>query len=151
MTDTISLRPARPGEGPALSALALRSKAHWGYPEDFLEAVRDELTLTEADLGEVTVAEREGEVAGFASLTVAGDRAELGHLFVDEPWIGYGVGGALLRHVRAAARARGVRVIEIDADPAAEPFYVHHGARTVGRVPSGSIPGRTLPHLEIAP
>ena len=31
------LRPARPGEAAALSDLALRSKAHWGYDQAFLD------------------------------------------------------------------------------------------------------------------
>jgi len=35
----------------------------------------------------------------------------------------------------------------LDADPDAEPFYLHHGARRIGEVPSGSIPGRMLPRL----
>ena len=36
-TSTV-LRPARPEEAGLLSDLALRSKAHWGYPPDFLAA-----------------------------------------------------------------------------------------------------------------
>ena len=40
------IRSARPEEAETLSALALRSKAYWGYPADFMEACREELTLT---------------------------------------------------------------------------------------------------------
>jgi hypothetical protein len=47
---SLEIRPARPGEAAALSALAMRSKAHWGYDQEFLEAVRPVLTFTEADL-----------------------------------------------------------------------------------------------------
>ncbi len=32
----IRIRPARPGEAPALSALCVRSKAHWGYDAEFM-------------------------------------------------------------------------------------------------------------------
>ncbi len=35
-----TIRAARPGEADALSALCLRSKAHWGYDDDFLERCR---------------------------------------------------------------------------------------------------------------
>jgi hypothetical protein len=38
----------------------------------------------------------------------------------------------------------------LEADPGAEPFYLAMGARRCGSVPSGSIPGRLLPVLEIA-
>lgn len=150
MSASIELRSARAGEAAALSALALRSKAHWGYPMDFLEAVRPELTLSDDELDGVTVAVVDDAVAGFARLRVDGDHGELEHLWVDEPWIGRGVGGRLLKAVLAEARTCGARVIGIDADPGAEPFYAHHGAVTVSRVPSGSIPGRRLPRMEIA-
>jgi hypothetical protein len=39
------IRPARAGEADALTALALRSKAHWGYDAAFMEVVRPILTI----------------------------------------------------------------------------------------------------------
>ena len=62
--------------------------------------------------------------------------------------IGTGCGGRLLMHTLRVARARGFTRLVLDADPGAEPFYLHFGARRIGRSPSGSIPGRDLPHLE---
>ncbi|WP_245700178.1 hypothetical protein [Geodermatophilus siccatus] len=44
-TLTVTPRPAVPNEADALSRLALRSKGHWGYDEEFLAACRVELTL----------------------------------------------------------------------------------------------------------
>lgn len=44
------IRPARAGEARLLSELALRSKAHWGYSKEFLEAVRAELSYSEKQL-----------------------------------------------------------------------------------------------------
>ena len=35
---TLSIREARPDEAELLSELAFRSKAHWGYDAEFLEA-----------------------------------------------------------------------------------------------------------------
>lgn len=49
----------------------------------------------------------------------------------------------------AACRSRGVRRIGVDADPNAEGIYAHFGFTTVGRSPSGSIPGRWLPRMEL--
>lgn len=149
MSTSVDLRPARAGEAAALSELALRSKAHWGYSREFLDAVREELRITEEQLGDVTVAESAGRVVAFAMLRVEGDHAELEHLWVDEPWIGHGIGRTLLQAALADARVRGARVVGLDADPGAEAFYAHHGAVTVERVPSGSIPGRTLPRMVI--
>lgn len=42
------LRRARASDAAALSALALISKAHWGYDEAFMQACHDELTYTAA-------------------------------------------------------------------------------------------------------
>jgi hypothetical protein len=44
----------------------------------------------------------------------------------------------------------GFERITLEADPGAEPFYLAMGARRCGSTPSGSIPGRLLPVLEMA-
>lgn len=143
----MELRPGRPGEAAELSALALRSKAHWGYSAEFLEACRRELTVAESQLAAVTVADAGGTIAGFSLLEGHEAGAELAMLFVDPPWIGHGVGGRLLMVALATARSRGHRHVDLDADPGAAPFYLKYGAHHLADVPSGSIPGRTLPRL----
>jgi hypothetical protein len=40
MEESPNIRHARPGEAGVLSALAVRSKAHWGYDGAFLDSVR---------------------------------------------------------------------------------------------------------------
>jgi GNAT superfamily N-acetyltransferase len=148
----IVMRPARPEEAEVVSALALRSKAHWGYDAAFLDACRAELTWTptRCGSGDVVVAERDGVLVGFYAVAATEAGGELEACFVDPPVIGSGVGGVLLRHALAEARRRGWRALRLAADPGAESFYLHHGARRVGEVPSGSIPGRTLPCLQFS-
>lgn len=147
----MEIRPARPGEAAALSALALRSKAHWGYDAAFLEACRDELTLRDDELAarRTLVAELDGAVAGFGTLEGDPPYGELGMLFVEPSTIGRGLGGALLAALVAQARSRGFTRLAIDADPHAEAFYLARGAVRVGAVASGSVPGRVLPQLEL--
>lgn len=147
----MEIRPARPGEAAALSALALRSKAHWGYDAAFLEACRDELTLRDDELAarRTLVAEVDDTVAGFGTLEGDPPYGELGMLFVEPAAIGRGLGGALLAALVAAAREEGFTRLAIDADPNALPFYLAHGAVRVGEVTSGSVPGRVLPQLEL--
>lgn len=41
------IRAAFPEEAPDISELAIRSKAHWGYDDTFLDAFREELTVPE--------------------------------------------------------------------------------------------------------
>ncbi|MER6365078.1 GNAT family N-acetyltransferase [Kitasatospora sp. NPDC001527] len=143
------IRPARPSEAAALSALALRSKAHWGYDAEFIEACRAELTLTPDRIasGRTAVAEEDGRVLGFVTLTGAPPEGELGLLFVEPDMIGRGVGRRLMAHLRAGAL--GFERITFAADPNAEPFYRAMGAVRLGTVPSGSIPGRRLPLLAL--
>ncbi|MGP4112678.1 GNAT family N-acetyltransferase [Streptomyces sp. 4N509B] len=147
------VRAARPEEAALLSELALRSKGHWGYDEDFLERCREELTLRPGDVEQrrTAVAERHGRVLGF--VTVQGDPpdGELGMLFVDPPAIGGGVGRLLFEHALAVAQTLGFTRLEIGADPHAEAFYRAMGATRVGKVPSGSVPGRELPLMTVDP
>jgi GNAT superfamily N-acetyltransferase len=144
-----TIRAARGDDAGPLSALALRSKGHWGYSAEFLEACRAELTYSEADClsGDLYVAESDSVVAGFFLLRGGAPDGELQAIFVDPPWIGQGLGGVLIDHALELARSRGITRVSVDSDPGAEPFYLHHGARRVGEVASGSIPGRVLPQL----
>lgn len=147
------LRPAVEAELAALSALALRSKGYWGYDADFLEACRPELTITPDRLPRevMTVATDGpgGAALGYSAVVPGSPTAELTDLFVEPGAIGSGVGALLLARAGNDARAAGARSLRIEADPYAAAWYRRRGARDVGSVPSGSIPGRILPLLEI--
>jgi GNAT superfamily N-acetyltransferase len=140
------LRPARPGEQPALTELCLRSKAYWGYDAAFMAACRAELTLGE-DLDRVIVAEDEGQMLGLAELSP--DGGELEKLFVAPEAMGRGLGRQLLDWCAREAAGRGVASLVIESDPGAADFYRRMGAVDDGVVPSGSIPGRVLPRLRL--
>jgi GNAT superfamily N-acetyltransferase len=146
MVSDMTLRAARPAEAEELTELVMRSKAHWGYSEEFMELCRPELTIHPGDVipSRLTVAETDGRVVAVASLEGRAPDGELGMLFVDPDVIGRGVGSRLLRHVIETGREAGFRVLTLDADPNAEAFYEAMGAVRVGVVPSESIPGRTL-------
>lgn len=150
MLERITLRPARPGEGPLLSAMAFRSKRHWGYSPAFMAACRAELTVSEADLANPArhyhVAESGGAVVGFYALErTPPDHYELEALFVDPKHIGQGIGRALIEHAKAHARRQGARSIRIQGDPNAMSFYLAAGGIQRGTRESASIPGRDLP------
>jgi len=149
----IHIRAATPGEADALSALAFRSKAHWGYEPAFLEACRPELTITADQIAraEVYVLEAEGQVIGFYSLSPRVDgEIELSHLFVDPSHVSRGFGKALGQHAVETARALGHRELIIQGDPHARAFYRAMGARQVGEIPSTAWPARMLPLFRVA-
>ena len=147
-----TIRPALPEDAPALSALALRAKAHWGYDAAFIAACRDDLTVTPADIAAHTIraALLDGEPCGFYQLRVAGETAELTDLWIEPRAIRQGQGRALWAHAVAAARARGCRELLVQSDPHAEGFYRAMGATRIGTRRSTVIPGRELPLLRLA-
>lgn len=150
------IRPARVEEASALTELAMRSKAHWGYDDAFMAACRDELTIRESSIDRVDVADLDGHVIGMVRLAQEAPgpsgllRGALEDLFVEPAAIGTGVGQALFRHAVRRAAAEGMGRLRIDADPNAEGFYLAMGAVRVGESPSGSIAGRVLPRLELS-
>ena len=148
----IFLRPPTESELAALSDLALRSKAVWGYDEAFMAACVEELTLTVQDLGEthLQLAEDAAGVVGFVQVEIDGDLADLLKLFIEPTRLRTGAGRILFDWATETARAQGAQRMTIEADPDAAPFYRRMGARDIGTAPSGSIPGRELPLLELA-
>jgi GNAT superfamily N-acetyltransferase len=146
----VRVRAAVSDEHEAISALALRSKGHWGYSPEFLDACRAELTFGPevCGSGRMAVAVTEaGDLVGFSLITGTPPSGELAALFVDPAAIGTGCGKLLLEHALRDASERGFTRLVLDADPGAESFYAHFGATRIGSRPSGSIPGRLLPHM----
>jgi GNAT superfamily N-acetyltransferase len=148
------IREADAGEAGCLSALALRSKAHWGYSRDFVEACRDELSVDESRIGSggyrCFVAVANDSIAGFYTVEDMSEGVwELDALFVEPARIGTGIGRSLLQHaLRLLSECGAVRLV-IQGDPNAMDFYRAAGARQVGTRESGSVPGRHLPLFEI--
>jgi GNAT superfamily N-acetyltransferase len=145
------LRTPRCSEAAILTELCIRSKAVWGYDEEFMLACRSELTLTASimQLSSLKVAEVDGHLIGVAQVTVQGELAELNKLFVEPTHLRSGAGKALFEWATSVARDAGAAIMVIDADPDAAGFYRRMGAVDKGTAASGSIPGRLLPRLEM--
>jgi predicted N-acetyltransferase YhbS len=151
MPAVATLRPALATEAPALTALAMRSKAHWGYDATFMAAAVADLTISPELVARATcyVAERDDQIIGVYVLSIEEGLPTLRDLWVEPAVIGTGVGAMLFRHMLAQARSLGHAVVRIESDPNAEPFYSRMGARHVGVVESKIVPGRTLPLMEV--
>jgi GNAT superfamily N-acetyltransferase len=147
----IQLRDVRPNELSSLGELCLRSKAVWGYDDEFMAACRSELTLHPDELRttHLQVAERDAVAVGLAQLKVIDRDADLTKLFVEPSLLGAGVGRLLFEWATAKARDLGALQMTVEADPGAAPFYERMDARPAGFVPSQSIPGRMLPRLRL--
>ena len=152
---TVRLRAAAPEEFDLLSRIAFHSKAYWGYSERFMEAFRDELSVSPARLRDerfrYEVCEHNGTVVGFFALEhIQGPIWELEALFVDPRFIGQGFGRVLIERAIELGMSMGASKIRIQGDPHAEGFYRAAGAIRVGELESASISGRYLPEFEIS-
>ena len=150
----MTIRSASPEDGPTLTTIALDAKRHWGYPESWIKHWESDLTISPEFIRDnhVYVHEEDGEIRGFYALCVAGDKAELEHMWVTPAAIGTGIGKELFLDAMERAAKLNVSAVEMSADPNAAGFYKRMGATQIGEVDS-SIEGqpRKLPRLEIKP
>jgi N-acetylglutamate synthase-like GNAT family acetyltransferase len=149
----IKIRLARQEDVGVLTELSIRSKRSNGYDEMFMAACREELTVTDERLieGEYWVAES-GVVCGCACL-LADPKSRSGEVhafFIDPTWQRQGIGRLLWQKLVERAKEKGLADLHLDADPLAVPFYEALGFKVTGEAPSGSIAGRSLPHMTIA-
>jgi GNAT superfamily N-acetyltransferase len=119
------IRLARADEREALEELQRRASLAIGSYSEQLEAHPDAINLPpiQIALGEVLVAEVDGDIAGFAVLVDKGSSAELDGLFVEPARWRQGIGGALVNEAVHVARHRGLSLITVVADPSARLFY----------------------------
>ena len=148
------VRPARVDEAELLSGLALRSKAHWGYSAEFIEACRDELTISPENLRAAAmryfVLEREERVIGFYALDAAhADRDRTRRAVRRTRAHRERLRSRADRTRKRTAAALGARRLVIQSDPYAAHFYRAAGGRQTGESESASVPGRYLPTFEI--
>jgi len=152
--DDYRIRASDPGDAPKLSALAIRSKAYWGYADEFMQQCRNELTWSadhisarQFDFQSCFSGE---ELVGFYALNYIDEQlAELEALFVEPVHIGSGIGRRMIEHAKIRATSKRVTKILIQGDPHAEEFYLATGAMRCGSRQSSSVPGRRLPLFSI--
>ena len=143
---------AEPNEAQFLSELALRSKAHWGYSLEFMEACKSELSHTPEQLQNdkyiYNVIIKGGIIIGFYKLeNILQETVILEALFLEPSEISFGFGRKIFEHAKSVAAEQGGRFIEVQSDPYAEDFYKSVGMKVIGKTESGSIIGRYLPIL----
>jgi GNAT superfamily N-acetyltransferase len=125
---------ATPKHAEALTHIAHAAKRHWGYPENWIAAWREILTMRPEFIAENAAycAVEPDRPIGFYVLTTEDDGLHLDHLWIRPPAMGRGIGRALFEHAAAQAIRLGFNLIKIEADPNAEGFYKRMGATRVG-------------------
>jgi GNAT superfamily N-acetyltransferase len=126
------IRRATPDQAEQLTAVAIVSKAHWGYDDEFMARFASVITITSGYVrqNEVWIVAEGGEIAGFYALLDYGEMGELDHLWLLPAHIGKGFGRLLFEHAAGRARDLGNRRLEWEAEPNAIGFYERMGGRT---------------------
>lgn len=148
------IRRATTEDTTTLTNLAHAAKSYWGYPENWIQQWRNELTITNdfVNENEVYVVTCDDEMCGFYALVLRDEKAELEHLWVAPQHIGTGVGKELFIHAMQLAASRRISEVELSADPNAEGFYKKMGAHRIGEVRADmDDKPRTLPRMSIKP
>jgi N-acetylglutamate synthase-like GNAT family acetyltransferase len=149
---SVQIRRAKPEEAEVLTEIAHAAKRHWGYPENWIQHWKADLTITPEFIAknEMYVAMNVEEIVGCCAIAFSESLAELEHMWIRPDYIGTGVGRALFLHVKERAANLKIPALEIAADPNAEGFYEHMGATRIGDIRS-EIEGqpRVLPRLKV--
>src|SRR5512140_2067068 len=137
MDQEVPIRLARRDEHTMLESLQRRASLSNPGDRDALLAHPDaiELPMEQITSGCVFVAERDGVVAGFASVVPRPDGdAELEALFVEPHLWKHGIGRRPVDHVAEVARTRAATSLKVVGNPHAEGFYVSCGFLVTGTV-----------------
>jgi N-acetylglutamate synthase-like GNAT family acetyltransferase len=147
-----NIRTAYIEEALILSDIAFRSKAYWGYDQEYMELAKNDLSISSKNILDywVFVIEDENKVRGFYELREnTNQEAELFWLFVDPTSIGKGYGKTLMKHAIELATNSNFNQIKIKTDPNAEGFYKSFGAIVVGESSSTVRPEMKLPVMSL--
>ena len=152
VAEMILIRRVLLSEADVLSQIALSAKAHWGYPERWMEIWRPQLTFSPAyfEENESWAAEADNTPIAFYTLQDRNGRAWIENLWVLPEYVGRGIGKQLFVHAVELARQRGYKSLQLEADPNAVGFYEKMGMYKVGERKS-EVEGqpRILPIMEM--
>jgi len=132
---------------PILNSISVKSKMHWGYPQEWIRNWMDILTITPEYLEKNFVYKiLVNEIIGFCGIEKKSNYYEIGHLWILPDFIGKGYGKYLLEKTISTVVPKGSE-LRVEADPNAEAFYKRMGFSTFDKVESFP-KGRYLPLMK---
>jgi len=145
---SIQIQPANPEHADALTAIAHSAKRHWGYPDQWIDAWHEDLTITPEYLRRhaVFLAVADGTPVGCVAIEDHPTHWSIEHLWLQPDHHGRDIGRLLFQHALRVTESDRRRDVHVAADPHAAGFYRRMGARYVGELPA-PVAGtaRTLP------
>lgn len=147
----MEIKKATVKDAEELTALTLRSKSHWNYSKEQIEAWKQDLTISAEYIKRNNVYKcvDNGSVIGFYSFSVEKDEViRLCFFFIEPKYIRKGYGGKMISDFLKRIKKGGFKRVVLDADPNAEVFYKKNGFYVIGKLKS-SIKDRFLPIMEL--
>jgi GNAT superfamily N-acetyltransferase len=151
-TSEYKIRNAKHGEEIFLSELAIRSKAYWGYTNDFLNTCRLHIKIDHEYIEKwpVVLIENNNEILGFYSLKIIKSEPRLDNLWIEPKYIKQGIGRILFEHACETAKYLGWTHFRLAGEPDAVEFYEKMGAKLIGKIQSRISEDLFLPHMEMS-
>lgn len=129
-----SIKEAFVSDASFLTQIALKSKSVWGYPQQWLDLWRDELTIDESYINNnhVYCVVNDDNVIGFYALVNKDENViELDHFWLLPDYTGMGFGRKMLAHAKMNCNRMGFERIMLVSDPNAVDFYLHMGGEII--------------------
>ncbi len=133
----------------ALTHLAIRSEAYWGYDDAFMEKFKAIYHVSEDFIeNHPTYMMMEGEkIVGFYGILLDEREISLEYFFIEPQYIGQGYGKIMWEHLIGECEMLGIKAFTLVTSPQAKDFYIKRGAKLCGEVDSLVIEGRKVPKL----
>ncbi|NUY80557.1 GNAT family N-acetyltransferase [Flavobacterium sp. MAH-1] len=135
---------ATPNDARELSEIAFESKRNWGYPNEWMQLWKTELTLTPDYILENHVVKifANSKLIGFFSI-IEGEPTELDHLWLTPQNMRRGFGKHIFDEIRRTVSIKGKTTFRLVAEPRAKGFYDKMGGCVTSSFES-KIAGRFL-------
>jgi GNAT superfamily N-acetyltransferase len=130
----ITIRRAAADDIAAMNYVMQASRTYQGEYRSILDGYQ--LTSAQIERDHVYVAEEHAKVLGFYSLIARSPDPELDLLFVSDAAQGFGIGSALIAHLKHLTISLGISAIRIESHPPALDFYLRMGAKIIGTSPA---------------
>lgn len=143
------IKQAISADAETLTHITRKSKAHWGYSVEQIEAWAEELTISKIyiDINQVFKLLIEDKTIAYYSYYMEDDTTiRLDNLFVLPDHMRKGIGSYLIKDFLARIKAIDIQRVVLESEPNAIDFYKHFGFIKTGERES-STKGRHLPQM----
>lgn len=153
----IQIRKANVTDSDILTEIAFSAKRHWGYPDEYFQTWKNELTITLDYIHQNIIYKAQIDDMIFGFYSIIENKTDfysgeilvkkgfwLEHIFIKPEFHRMGIGRLLIEHALSVSREIRISELLVFVDPYARGFYDKMGAEFLHESKS-SIPSRLIP------